>query len=70
MDPLCAAFKDKDERVSILFGNVKEIERANKELCQKLDKMVGHFANEEKSVLFYVGSTFIEMAPKLVVYDR
>merc|ERR1711991_842472 len=32
--------------------------------------MVGHFANEEKSVLFYVASTFIEMAPKLVCYDR
>ncbi len=49
---------------------VKEIERANKELCAKLEKMVGQFSSEEKSVLFYVASTFIEMAPKLVCYDR
>jgi hypothetical protein len=51
-------------------GAVKEIERANKELCGKLEKMVGQFSSEEKSVLFYVASTFIEMSPKLVCYDR
>ena len=60
----------KDERVPLLFGNAKEIERANKELSLRLDKCVGQFSNEEKSVLFYVASTFLEMAPKLVVYDR
>ncbi len=49
---------------------MKELERANKELCAKLEKMVGQFSSEEKSVLFYVASTFIEMAPKLVCYDR
>lgn len=40
------------------------------ELCTKLEKMVGQFSNEEKSVLFYVASTFIEMSSKLVCYDR
>lgn len=42
----------------------------NKELCTKLEKMVGQFSSEEKSVLFYVASTFIEMSSKLVCYDR
>jgi hypothetical protein len=68
-DPLLAMFKD-DARVEHLFGNVKEIERANKELCQRLEKMVGEFADEEDSALFYVSSIFLEMAPKLAVYDR
>lgn len=46
---------------------MREIERANKELYQRLEAMVAQFSTEEESVLFYVASIFIEMVRTLTL---